>query len=139
MCALYSYWTSRLAAVAWIHVEIEAEQADRTMSSAPTVITEYLRAAETGDLDTLVACFTEHGTVLDEGRTYHGREAIRGWRESLRSQWEYTTAVTGRESQGDAGYIIRTHVEGNFPGGVADLTYRFDLAGERITALTILP
>ncbi|MEA2144664.1 MAG: hypothetical protein QOG59_251 [Solirubrobacteraceae bacterium] len=109
------------------------------MSTAAPVITRYLKAAEEGDLDALVACFTEQGTVVDEGRTYRGREAIRGWRESLRSQWEYTTTVTAGEPDGDARYTIAAHLEGNFPGGVADLTYRFELAGDHIAALAILP
>jgi ketosteroid isomerase-like protein len=108
------------------------------MSTAPEVITRYLKAADHGDYDTLVACFTEDGTVLDEGQTYGGRNEIRGWRESLRSQWKFTTTVTGREPDGDGRYIVRTHVEGNFPGGVADLTYRFTLAGDKIARLTIL-
>jgi hypothetical protein len=108
------------------------------MSTTPHVITRYLKAADEGDSDTLVACFSEGGAVLDEGRTYRGRDEIRGWRESLRSQWEFTTTVTGGEPDGDARFIFRTHVEGNFPGGVADLTYRFMLAGGQIADLTIL-
>jgi ketosteroid isomerase-like protein len=109
------------------------------MSTAPPVITRYLNAAATGDLDTLVACFTDEATVLDEGRTYRGPDAIRGWRESLRSQWEYTATVTASEAAGDGDYIVAAHIEGNFPGGVVDLTYRFELAGEQIAALAILP
>jgi ketosteroid isomerase-like protein len=109
------------------------------MSTTPHVITRYLKAADEGDVDTLVACFTEDGAVLDEGRTYRGRVEIRGWRERLRSKWEFTTTVTGGEPDGDARFIVRTHVEGNFPGAVADLTYRFTLVGEQIADLTILP
>jgi hypothetical protein len=33
---------------------------------------------------------------------------------------------------------VRTHVEGNFPGGVADLRYQFTLAGDQIADLTIV-
>jgi ketosteroid isomerase-like protein len=108
------------------------------MSTTPEVITRYLKAAADGDFDALVACFTEDGSVLDEGRSYRGRDEIRGWRESLRSAWTFTTTVTGDEPDGDARFIVRTHVEGNFPGGVADLTYRFTLAVDQIADLTIL-
>jgi ketosteroid isomerase-like protein len=107
------------------------------MSTTPQVVTRYLKAADDGDYDALVACFSDDGTVLDEGRTYRGRNAIRSWRESLRSQWEFTTTVTGSEPDGDARHIVRAHVEGNFPGGVADLTYRFTLTGDQIADLTI--
>ncbi len=106
-------------------------------TSTPHVIRRYLSAADEDDLDTLVACFTDDGTVLDEGRTYRGRQEIRGWRESLISQWEFTRTMAGDEPAGDAEHIVRMHVEGNFPGGVADLTYRFTLAGEQIADLTI--
>jgi ketosteroid isomerase-like protein len=109
------------------------------MSTTPPVITRYLAAADDGDYDTVVACFTEDGTVLDEGQTYRGRHAIRGWRESLRSKWEFTTTITGSEPDGDARHIVRTHVEGSFPGGVADLRYQFTLAGDQIADLAIVP
>jgi ketosteroid isomerase-like protein len=108
------------------------------MTSTPTVVTRYLAAADARDFDALVACFTEDGTVFDEGRTYRGRDEIRGWRESLASKWEFTTSVTASEPAGDGGHLVRTHVEGNFPGGVADLTYRFTLAGDLIADLTIV-
>ncbi len=108
-------------------------------TTTPQVVTRYLRAADEGDLDTLVACFSEDGTVLDEGRTYRGGHQIRDWRESLSSQWQFTRTMTGDEPAGDGQHIVRMHVEGNFPGGVADLTYRFTLAGEQIADLTITP
>jgi SnoaL-like domain len=100
-------------------------------------VTTYLKAADEDDLDALAACFTDDGTVLDEGRTYRGREQIRARRESLSSQWEFTRTITGSESQA-GGYLVRTHVEGSFPGGVADLSFRFTLAGDLIRDLTIL-
>jgi ketosteroid isomerase-like protein len=109
------------------------------MHPTPPVVTRYLKAAGDGDYDALVACFIDDGTVLDEGQTYRGPDAIRSWRESLRSRWEFTTTVTGSEPDGDARHIVRTHVEGNFPGGVADLTYRFTLTGDQIASLSIVP
>jgi hypothetical protein len=108
------------------------------MTTTPDVIAEYLKAADDGNHDTLVACFTEEGTVRDEGQIHRGRNEIRRWRESLRSRWEFTTIVTGGEPAGEGRYMVRTHVEGSFPGGVADLTYLFTLTGDRIADLTIV-
>jgi hypothetical protein len=34
---------------------------------------------------------------------------------------------------------VYAHLEGNFPGGVVDLTHRFGLRGGRITTLSIVP
>lgn len=107
------------------------------MSTTPDVITRYLKAAEKGDVDTLVACFTDDGAVLDEGRSFRGRDQIRGWREDLQSKWEFTRTVTGSESAGESQHVVTMHLEGNFPGGSADLTYRFTLAGGQIADLTI--
>ncbi len=65
--------------------------------STPPVVDRYLAAASTGDIAALAGCFTDDGTVLDEGHTYTGPAEIIGWRESLASQWTYTTTVTGNE------------------------------------------
>jgi ketosteroid isomerase-like protein len=114
------------------------QEAKNVMSTTPDVVANYLKAADEGDLTAVAGCFTDDGTVLDEGRTYHGRDEIRAWRERLSSQWEFTRTITGSEPQPDVGYLVRTHVEGNFPGGVADLSLRFTLAGALISDLTIL-
>ncbi len=106
-------------------------------TSTPAIVDRYLTAAEQGDFTALADCFTEDGTVIDEGHTYQGRAAIVGWRESVASQWTYTTTVTGSESISVDEFRVAVHVEGNFPGGVADLTYRFALRDELIAALSI--
>ena len=107
------------------------------MSDTPEVVDRYLRAADARDVDALVACFAEDGTVLDEGETYVGRDAIRGWREGLASKYTYTVTVTGSAPVGD-GFDVTTHLEGDFPGGEADLTYHFGLRDGLITSLRIL-
>lgn len=105
--------------------------------SAPGVITRYLAAAAGADFGALADCFTADGTVTDEGHTYRGRAEIVGWRESVTSQWTYTSEVTGSEPVNEAEYRVTVHILGNFPGGVADLTYRFVLHDGLIADLTI--
>jgi hypothetical protein len=34
---------------------------------------------------------------------------------------------------------VHTHLEGNFPGGTVDLTFRFGLRDDRIATLQIVP
>jgi hypothetical protein len=104
----------------------------------PDIITRYLEAAEVQDFAALAACFTGDGTVVDEGITYQGHDAIIGWREQTASKWEYTTEVEGIERTDDRSYLVRVHAEGNFPGGQADLTYSFTLDGDLIAALSIV-
>lgn len=105
--------------------------------SAPAVITRYLAAAPAGDFAAVADCFTVDGTVTDEGKTYRGRPEIIGWRESLASQFTYTATVTSSEPRNDSEYRIMAHLVGDFPGGVADLTYRFTLRDGLIADLSI--
>jgi SnoaL-like domain len=105
--------------------------------SAPAVITRYLAAAPAGDFAGLADCFTVDGTVTDEGHTYRGRAEIIGWRESLASQFTYTATITSSESINNSEYRVTAHLVGDFPGGVADLTYRFILHDGLIADLTI--
>ena len=108
--------------------------------SLPAVVSNYLAAS---DRDAIVACFTEDAVVLDEDRHWRGAEAIRQWRESVATAYEYTVAMIGSQalSEVDGGqrYEVYTHLEGNFPGGQVDLTNRFTLRGDLIVGLEIVP
>jgi len=56
---------------------------ENTMTlDAPEPIAAYLAAEEAKDADALSRCFTEDGTVHDEGRDYRGRDAIRQWKQA---------------------------------------------------------
>jgi hypothetical protein len=107
------------------------------MTDVPEVILRYIEAAASDDLDTLTACFTVDGKAVDEGETYEGRDAIRGWREAVRSKYTYTAEVTGTRALGDDRHGVDVHVVGDFPGGVVDLTYAFTLRGDLIAALEV--
>ncbi|WP_405071977.1 hypothetical protein OG558_22060 [Kribbella sp. NBC_01510] len=39
----------------------------------------------------------------------------------------------------DTQYVVTNHLEGDFPGGVVDIIYRFTLANDLITRLEIAP
>jgi hypothetical protein len=108
-----------------------------TVTVAP-IVTAYLAAADSGDIPALADCFTADGYVIDEGHTYTGRDAIIGWREALVGQWIYTSRVTGTSLIGPDEFRVSVRVEGNFPGGVADLAFQVALRGERISALVIV-
>ena len=105
----------------------------------PEVIGRYLAAADTGDFEALAACFTPAGFVIDEDTKYEGHEEIIRWRRELAGKYVYTSKLTGTEPVDDTEYRAFIHIEGNFPGGVADLTYRFVLHDGAIAALNITP
>ena len=112
-----------------------------TTISLPPIITRYFTAAAGGDLDAFVDCFGEDAEVTDEDRTWHGRAEIRRWRETVATAYEYTLDILGAEPGGEEDgverYDVRTHLEGNFPGGTVDLRYRFGLRDGRIADLRI--
>src|ERR1700752_5479691 len=97
--------------------------------SLPPVVSNYLAASDRDDVEVIVACFTEDAVVLDEDRHWRGAQAIRQWRESVATAYEYTVATIGAQalSEVDGGqrYEVYTHLEGNFPGGQVALTNRF--------------
>jgi len=103
----------------------------------PEIITRYLEAADAKDPQAVAACFTPDGTVVDEGETYTGRAEIAAWRTALLGKYTFTSSLTGSESVSDEEYRVHVHVVGDFPGGVADLTYRFTVRDELISALLI--
>ena len=107
------------------------------MTNVPDVVARYLQAADARDTARLVACFTPDGTAFDEGRTYTGPAEIAQWREGTISTWTYTTTVTGSERLDDGLCRVEVRVEGDFPGGVADLGFAFVLDGDLIASLTI--
>ena len=112
-------------------------------NSLPTVISDYLAASDRGDLDALVACFTDDAVVLDEDQEWRGQAGLRQWREKVANAYEYTVEVRGAAEQGSVDGVqrhdVHTHLEGNFPGGTVDLTFRFGLRHDRIATLQIVP
>jgi ketosteroid isomerase-like protein len=108
-------------------------------SQLPELISRYLVAHRARDLDTAVGCYTEDATVIDEGNTYTGPQEIRNWLATSASEYTYTVELTGARRIDDQTYVATHHLEGDFPGGVADLQFTFRLREGRIAALTIEP
>jgi ketosteroid isomerase-like protein len=106
--------------------------------TTPEIVTRYLAAADALDPQAVADCFTTDGTVLDEGKTYRGREEIRQWRANLLGAYTYTTKINGSEPVDGGGYLVRVTVEGDFPGGIAHLNYRFTLRDALIADLRIV-
>jgi ketosteroid isomerase-like protein len=105
----------------------------------PEVIRTYLKAHEARDLDDAVGRYLPDATVTDEGRTYRGRDEIRGWLSQAASEFTYTIELTGAEKLDEQRYDVTHHLEGNFPGGRADLHFRFTVRDGAIARLVIEP
>jgi hypothetical protein len=105
----------------------------------PATIRAFLPAHRERDVDTAMAFYADDATVTDEGRTYSTPGDIRDWMGSSASEYTYTTELIAARRIDDEHYGAVHHLEGDFPGGVADLQFRFALRGDRISQLTIAP
>ena len=114
---------------------------DTTQTPGPTglprTITDYLTAHRTRDADAAITCFTDDATVTDDGKTCHGTADIRTWLERSAGEYTYTIELVGAEKTDDEHYTAINHLEGDFPGGVVDLHFRFTLRHGRIASLVI--
>ena len=116
-----------------------SEGTSASWNELPTVIRTYLAAHQARDADTAIATFAADAVVTDEGRTHHGREEIRTWLGSAASKYTYTTQFTGATRTEHVRFDVVQRLEGNFPGGEADLHFRFTLDGPLISRLVIEP
>lgn len=101
----------------------------------PAAVAAYF-IADRQDGDAVARCFTEEGSVRDEGRLHRGRAAIARWKAEAAARYRYTSEPIAVE-QRDGVIVVTGRVTGDFPGSPADLRYRFALDGERIAALEI--
>jgi ketosteroid isomerase-like protein len=107
-------------------------------SNLPAVIIRYLAAHNARDLDPAMACYTEDAVAVDDGHTYHGRAEIRAWLARATAV-KYTTTLLSTHRVDDEHHEAVQHLEGDFPGGVVDLRFRFTLRDDRISELVIAP
>lgn len=103
-------------------------------------IARYFATADGSDPQAFAAAFSADATVMDEGRTYHGRDEIVAWRAAANAK--YTVRVTPRAvTERDGLTVVTALVEGDFPkAGLPDpllLDYRFGLSDAGISSLAI--
>ncbi|MGW7489427.1 nuclear transport factor 2 family protein [Streptomyces sp. NPDC054786] len=110
-----------------------------TPDTLPEVITRYLAAHRARDTATAITAFTREATVIDDGNTYEGTEAIEGWLDGSATEFTYTIRLTDAQQTDATCYIATHHLEGNFPGGTIDLRYQFTLRDGLIERLVIEP
>jgi ketosteroid isomerase-like protein len=103
----------------------------------PATITGYLGAHQARDADAAIVSYTPDAVVTDDGKTYHGPAEIRAWLSRSASEYTYTTELTEATRIDDEHFDALHHLEGDFPGGVVDLHYRFTLRDARIAQLLI--
>lgn len=102
----------------------------------PAPIARYFEAQQSRDLDAQTECFADDAVVHDEGRDYHGRDAIRAWKEAVQQKFTYETEPRNVSSAGNV-VTVDVRLTGNFPGSPVDLDHVFTLLGDKISSLVI--
>src|SRR6266446_5826789 len=110
---------------------------ENTMTlDAPEPIAAYLAAEEAKDADAISCCFTEDGTVHDEGRDYRGRDSIRQWKQAVDTKYRHVLQTVNAQTHGNK-VTVRARVTGEFPGSPVELDHIFKLSNDKIASLEI--
>ena len=112
---------------------------ESTSEPGRDVVSRYFEADARRDIEAILALFLDDAVVIDEGGEWRGTGEIREWRLGPVSKYEYTTALARIDKVDDTRYRVSGRIDGNFPGGAAELEWDFSIAGGRISRLKIAP
>lgn len=104
----------------------------------PDTIRTFMTALNTRDHERALEVLTPDAWATDEGHDYRGIDEIRTWLATAGTEYTYTTEFTGATVT-DSTVDVTQHLDGDFPGGVVDLNYRFTLDGDLISRVVIEP
>ena len=121
------------------YLESLRDELRRRSREIPNAITMYQAAHDRKDVAASLAQFTLDARVVDDGRTYEGIDGVETFLRKAGSEYTYTRTVISAEEITTNCWRVTNRLEGNFPGGKVDLSYEFQLEGERIKRLTIAP
>ena len=102
----------------------------------PPALTTFFQVSNGATEQSLSDCFADDAVVRDEARTYQGHAAIQSWLRTTQDKYAYHTEPFAVVQEG-ANVQVRATVTGTFPGSPAQLTYSFQVAGDKIIALEI--
>ena len=107
----------------------------------PEVIVRYHKAHDHHDIAAALSTFASDASVIDENREHRGADEIRRWLRSAASEFTYTRTFVSAEASATDTWLVLNHLEGDFPGGVVDLRYKFVLTADSdlIAELVIAP
>lgn len=117
----------------------DSAPAPTTWDGLPETVKAYLTAHDDGDHAKVLATFTADAVVTDEGHDHAGHKQIMAWLDGPASEFTYTTEfISATTTEVDRVDVLQ-RLEGDFPGGVADLQHRFTINGALISRLVIEP
>jgi ketosteroid isomerase-like protein len=110
---------------------------DLGSDALPTTVRDFLAAHIVHDADTASSFLAEDAVVVDQAETFRGRAQVHAFLRDAGSEFEYTTQQVGAQRVDDDHWVVTLRLEGTFPGGVAELDYRFTVREGLITELVI--
>jgi ketosteroid isomerase-like protein len=114
------------------------QHTDLPSEALPTTVRDFMAAHVVHDDDTASSFFTDDVVLVDVGETVRGREQVHAFLRNAGSQFEFTTEQIGAHRVDDTHAVVTVRLEGTFPGGVAELDYRFTLREGRVAELVIV-
>jgi hypothetical protein len=100
----------------------------------PAPVSRAIDAANRGDTDAFLACFTADGVVDDWGREFRGPSAIAGWSDKEFIGVNVALTVDAVETA-EADTTVTAQVGGDGFNGPSHFTFRVD--GDRVSRMTI--
>src|SRR5262245_43471305 len=102
----------------------------------PRPIETFVRAENSGDVDSMSDCFAPYATVRDDGHYYEGLPAIKNW--TARTKEKYAQTVTPLEIRtSDGNATLKARLTGQFPGSPLTADFHFTLVNDQIASLQI--
>jgi hypothetical protein len=112
---------------------------ETTPEDIPEILARFFEAEARRDTEAILALFSDDAAVIDERHAWHGTAEIRDWRLGPASKYEYTTTIARIDRIDDDHYRVNGRIDGNFPGGTAELKWDFVLVEGLIGRLEIAP
>lgn len=103
----------------------------------PTIVRDFLAAHIVHDADTASKFLAEDVVAVDQGETFRGHDQVHAFLRDAGSEFQYTTEQIGARRVDDTHYVATLRLEGTFPGGTAELDYRFTLRDDLIAEIVI--
>ena len=113
------------------------QHTDLASDALPTTVRDFFAAHIVHDADTASSFLAEDAVIVDQGETFRGREQVHAFLRDAGSEFEYTTEQIGAHRVDDTHWVVTVRLEGTFPGGVAELDYRFALRDDLVAGLVI--
>ncbi|CAM4026034.1 nuclear transport factor 2 family protein [Kibdelosporangium persicum] len=111
------------------------------MTELPTVVNDFINAGNAHDADGMLATFPDDALVIDDQRTFWGKESIGRFVDKEIVGAKVTMDVVNVRRHYDT-WIVDAELDGTYDKtGLPDplvLSYHFTVTGDKITTLMIL-